>query len=114
MTVRLRRPCLNCGTPTRNASRCDRCQAVWQQQRDQVRGSAHQRGYDGAWQRTAAAAVAAHRAAHGDWCPGWQVPAHPASDLTGDHIVAKANGGTDSSDNVQVLCRGCNARKRDQ
>jgi 5-methylcytosine-specific restriction protein A len=39
------------------------------------------------------------------------VPAHQASDLTSDHIVAKANGGSDDPSNVQVMCRSCNARK---
>ncbi|MGH3381866.1 MAG: HNH endonuclease [Actinoallomurus sp.] len=81
---------------------------------DQARGSAHQRGYTAAWQRTAATAVARHRALHGDWCPGWVVPAHHATDLTGDHIDAKANGGSDDLANVGVLCRACNARKRDR
>jgi 5-methylcytosine-specific restriction protein A len=112
--MRRRRPCLVCGTLTRNASRCDTCQAQWQQQHDRARGSAHQRGYTSAWQRTARAAVAAHRAQYGDWCLGWKVIAHTAADLTADHIVAKANGGTDDPANVQVLCRGCNARKHNQ
>lgn len=114
MPVRRRRPCLNCGTLTRNPSRCDPCQATWQQSRDQQRGSAHQRGYDSAWRRISATAVANHRQVYGDWCPGWNIPAHRATDLTGDHIIAKANGGKDSADNVQILCRGCNARKRNR
>ncbi|WP_033415413.1 HNH endonuclease [Streptomyces canus] len=114
MATRRRRPCLVCGTLTRNPSRCDPCQAAWQQQQDRVRGSAHQRGYTQQWRTTAAQAVAQHRAEHGDWCPGWKVPAHSATDLTADHIAPKAQGGTDSPDNVQVLCRPCNSRKRDQ
>ncbi len=32
-------------------------------------------------------------------------------DLTIDHILAVANGGTDDEDNLQVLCRPCNCRK---
>lgn len=49
--------------------------------------------------------VAAHRAAHGDWCPGWGVAPHPSSDLTADHVVAGVSG------RLGVLCRACNARK---
>jgi 5-methylcytosine-specific restriction protein A len=105
------RPCLDCGALTRNPSRCDAHQAAWQARHDARRGSSTQRGYDSRWRRTAAAAVAAHRAQYGDWCPGWQVAAHPATDLTGDHITPKARGGTDDPDNVAVLCRSCNSRK---
>lgn len=42
------------------------------------------------------------------------MPAHQDPDLTADHIVAKANGGSDDQANVQVMCRKCNARKRNQ
>jgi 5-methylcytosine-specific restriction protein A len=61
--------------------------------------------------------VANHRQVYGEWCPGYRVPAHttePANPLTGDHIQPLARGGTSTADNVQVLCRQCNARKRDQ
>lgn len=109
--MRRQRPCLTCRRLTRNASRCDTCQSAWQARRDQQRGSAHQRGYDSAWRRAAAAAVTSHRAMFGDWCPGWQIPAHQATDLTGDHIVPKDRGGSDDPDNIQILCRGCNTRK---
>lgn len=112
--MRRQRPCLDCGRLTRNASRCDPHQAQWQQRRDQQRGSAHQRGYTQAWRTAAATAVATHRAAHGQWCPGWQIAPHEASDLTADHITPKAAGGTDEPSNVQVLCRSCNSRKHAQ
>lgn len=111
MVTRRQRPCLDCGTLTRNASRCDTHQAAWQARQNQQRGSATQRGYGSQWRRIAAAAVDTHRAEYGDWCPGWGVLPHHATDLTGDHKVAKANGGSDEPANVQVLCRGCNSRK---
>ncbi len=57
-----------------------------------------------------AGTVAAHHARHGDWCPGWQRPPHPAADLTADHRTAIAAGG-DPTGPLQVLCRACNAAK---
>jgi 5-methylcytosine-specific restriction protein A len=113
MPGRRPRPCLDCGTLTRNPSRCDDHQAAWQARQDRTRGTSHQRGYTRQWRRIATAAVAEWKAVNGDWCPGWQVAPHPAADLTADHVVAKANGGTDEASNVQVLCRPCNSRKRD-
>ncbi|BAD56365.1 hypothetical protein CRM89_00300 [Nocardia sp. FDAARGOS_372] len=65
---------------------------------------------DTAERRRRADAVARHRAAHGDWCPGWQRPAHPSTDLTADHRTPIAAGG-DPAGPLDVLCRGCNAAR---
>ncbi|BBB00584.1 hypothetical protein RVR_10583 [Actinacidiphila reveromycinica] len=108
------RPCLDCQELTRNASRCDAHQAAWQHRYDVQRGSASQRGYDSSYRRTAAAGVTAHRAEYGDWCPGWGVLPHHATDLTADHVTPKARGGGNEPDNLQVLCRACNSRKHAQ
>lgn len=35
-------------------------------------------------------------------------------DATADHIVAKANGGTDDAWNLVSACRACNGRKSDK
>lgn len=35
-------------------------------------------------------------------------------DLTVDHIIPTQDGGTDAFNNMQTLCRGCNARKGDR
>lgn len=58
--------------------------------------------------------MAGHLAVYGAVCPGYNVPGHPSTDLTVDHIVPKARGGTDSVDNLTVLCRACNSRKKDR
>lgn len=59
---------------------------------------------------TARAVVEAWRAQHGDLCPGYERDPHPASDLTGDHVVPLAAGGSNQGE-WAVLCRSCNARK---
>ncbi len=54
----------------------------------------------------------AWRGQHGNWCPGYQRDAHPASDLTADHIVPLAAGGAPFDiANCAVLCRSCNSTK---
>lgn len=109
-----KRPCLECARLTTNPSRCDEHQAAWQRRQDQRRGSAAQRGYDVTWRRNVARALATHRSQYGDWCPGYRVPAHPSTDLTGDHITPLARGGTNDPANIQILCRPCNSRKHAQ
>jgi len=91
------RPCLQagCGTLT-VGSRCP----------------AHRRGNTNAERVRRAAVVAAHRAMHGDVCPGWLRPAHASSDLTADHVVPVAAGGAEAGP-LQVICRSCNSAKRD-
>lgn len=56
------------------------------------------------------AAVDAHRAVHGDWCPGFGRLPHDSTDLTADHVQEVAHGGAPFGD-LQVLCRSCNSRK---
>lgn len=43
----------------------------------------------------------------GVWCFGRSYP-------TIDHIIALANGGTDTYDNVQLACKRCNSKKQDK
>jgi 5-methylcytosine-specific restriction protein A len=65
-----------------------------------------------AWQRLSARVLRAWRGEHGDWCPGYQRPAHAAADLTVDHITPLAAGGAPFDiGNTAVLCRSCNSTK---
>ena len=65
-----------------------------------------------AWQRLSARVLRAWRGEHGDWCPGYQRPAHRAADLTVDHVVPLAAGGAPFDiGNTAVLCRSCNSTK---
>ena len=76
-----------------------------------TRPSAHRRGYTRSWRAIVRAAIEVHVRLYGWTCPGWGVPAHYSTDLTGDHDLALALGGLSTRGNVRVLCRSCNARK---
>jgi 5-methylcytosine-specific restriction protein A len=104
MSPRIPRPCLSCGTPTRNTTRCNRCGG----DRTPTR-----QGYGNAERTRRAAVVQQWRAQHGDVCPGWQRPAHavsPPNKLTADHVRAVARGGSQQGA-LQVLCLRCNGAK---
>jgi len=88
------RRCLRCGRLARGA--CPSC----------AKATKAARNRDAA---RCAATVAEHRRVHGDWCPGWGVPPHAATDLTADHLVAVSRGGVNGA--LRVLCRSCNARR---
>ena len=62
------------------------------------------------WQHLSARVLRAWRGERGDWCPGYERPAHPAADLTVDHVALLAAGGAPSDiANCAVLCRSCNS-----
>ena len=100
-------PCLTCGQLSHNGTRCPSCQAVRDRAREQARGrpNATARGYGSAWQATSRQMIARH-----PWC----TICGTTTDLTVDHILAKANGGTDAISNLQVMCRRHNSSKRDR
>lgn len=109
-----RRPCLDCGRLTTNPSRCDAHMAVWNARVERRRGSSTARGYGAAWRKVARVVMDKHLSTYGHYCPGFEVPAHAASDLTVDHIQPRSLGGSDQPDNLRVLCRGCNSRKHNR
>ena len=64
------------------------------------------------WQRLSVRVLRAWRGERGNWCPGYGRPAHPAADLTVDHVVPLAAGGAPFDiTNGAVLCRSCNSTK---
>src|SRR5512146_2341236 len=89
--------CLDCKRPTSFGSRCPACQKARDAIRDARRGTRKERGYDAEWYRIQHLAIAAH--------PYCSVPGCTARDLTGDHIIPHSKGGTNTIDNVRVLCR---------
>ncbi|WP_094979577.1 MULTISPECIES: hypothetical protein [Rhodococcus] len=66
--------------------------------------------YTYAEQKRRKATVDAWREEHGDWCPGYEVPAHPSDRLTADHLTPVGLGGAQDGP-LGVLCISCNARK---
>jgi hypothetical protein len=108
--VTLRRPCLGCGKLGRWATRCPRCQGQVDKRKAQARPDLHN---DAAERRRRARAVADHRATVGDWGPG--VPelgrgAHPAANLSADH-VAEVGAGGDPAGALVVRCVPCNSAR---
>lgn len=93
----LPRPCVDCGIVVR-ATRCVPCGRA--KERNRIRRE--QRGYDSAWRRLSQMMRAAH-----PWC----AKCGSTKDLTLDHIISLANGGTNDAANAQVLCRKCNSQK---
>ena len=95
------KPCFKCGRLTRNVSQCDVCLGA----PGRRRGTAAQRGYDRDWQILSR--LARSRSPVCENCGR-------RDDLTADHIVPLARGGTNTIENVRVLCRSCNSARRDR
>lgn len=59
------------------------------------------RGYGREWERRRALVLE-----EGPWCAGCGAPA-----TTVDHVIPKAEGGTDARSNLRALCAACQQRK---
>jgi hypothetical protein len=92
------RPCLACGTPTRNGTRCPTCQQAHNAQRWAAKTTRYRSGPGAQWAQHSRQAIAHHLATNGPTCPGYNTPPHPATDWVTDHDLGP-------------LCRPCNSRK---
>ncbi len=99
--------CTVCGVVTSRAgSRCT------EHARLSGIGANHRVHADPRWARLSKRVITRHVGQYGYTCPGYQRDAHPARDLTTDHVVPLAAGGAAFDiGNCAVLCRSCNSTK---
>lgn len=89
----VRRICLACGQP-QGTNNCNHIRTYPHKVREQMRATVKQ------WKQQ-----------HGDYCPGYGMPPHRASDLTADHVIPWSLNPTPTNTKLTVLCRACNGRK---
>lgn len=92
-------PCLYCGTLSRGSVCRDCLSAI--QARDPKRRERNKQ-YDHEWNRLSRLARQLQ-----PWCSR----CGSKNDLTADHILSLANGGSNILENIMVLCRRCNSSK---
>lgn len=92
-------PCLYCGVISRGGT-CRQCKAAIEA-RDPKRQQRHKQ-YDYEWTKLSRLARTLQ-----PWC----ARCGSKNDLTADHILSLANGGSNILENVMVLCRKCNSSK---
>lgn len=103
------RACLDCRTAVRAKARCVDCQRRHDQAK-RVKRPAFKKYSE---QQRRARAVAEWRATMGDWCPGvpeLRRPAHPAANLSADHVWEVRLGGPEDGPLI-VRCVPCNAAR---
>ena len=108
------KPCahIGCGKLVRDGRYCSAHQGDKKQGRfaDSQRGSRHERGYGTAWDKLRLVILARDN--------GLCVLCHEAGRLTPaaqvDHIIPKAEGGTDQESNLQSVCVPCHRAKTDR
>lgn len=91
-----RRPCLDCRRPT-TATRCRPCRLAAERERDRARGSRQERGLDATYDRNRKALLAAAQV-----CAICGRPGTADDPLTAGHIVARADGGGNTPDNLRA------------
>ncbi len=108
------KPCghLGCGKLVSDGRYCPEHQGDKKLSRfaDSRRGSRHERGYGTAWDKLRLVILARDN--------GLCVPCNTAGRLTPasqvDHIIPKAEGGTDDESNLQSVCVACHRAKTDR
>ena len=96
------RPCIKCGGPTPNPTRCEPCRRAYERGRYKARPPREE--YAGGWRHYSQQLRLEWITIHGYHCPGWTMPnypghgPHPATDLVVDHDLG-------------ILCRSCNSSK---
>ncbi len=102
-----RRECITCRVLHANSGpRCPTCARTQQRQRDTIRGTAAQRGYDAQWRALSARVIAYYKQ-----CLDCGHTGSRDNPLTADHIIPKAKGGTDDWPNLCCRCRVHNSAK---
>ena len=93
--------CITCGQLAAG-TRCDDCQSAHTRRIDQQRGGREARGYGPTWRRRAKQIIRLNPAC---------IDCGSTDDLTVDHIIPKARGGTDEPENLATRCRTHNSSK---
>ncbi|MBX3634018.1 MAG: HNH endonuclease [Rubrivivax sp.] len=108
MPIAAPKPCSVCGMLVRaGGARCDLHVVREGTFADARRGSRHERGYGSAWDRKRKRILARD---HGICQIGRrQGLIHPGTEV--DHIVPRAQGGTDDDGNLQTACTACHRAK---
>jgi 5-methylcytosine-specific restriction enzyme A len=105
MPTQTRRPCTWPRCPNRAAPGDFYCKRHGGE-REARRGTPAERGYGSAWRRLAAAVLADEPYCR--MCVTAGRGCIPATDV--DHILPKAEGGTDERHNLRPLCHDCHSR----
>jgi 5-methylcytosine-specific restriction protein A len=115
MPIKPRRPCAYPGCPelVRGGRYCPAHQQEVARKQDAARGSSAQRGYGYRWQKLRIAYLRVHPICvdpFGVHKRDGRI--EPATDV--DHIIPRAQGGTDDEDNLEAMCHSCHSRKTDE
>jgi len=77
---------------------------------DKIRGNRHQRGYGSAWDKIRLIILKRDNYL----CQTCSRSGRLSAGNTVDHIISKANGGTDEHNNLETICKPCHALKTRQ